>query len=47
MVSLEPCTKLTFTRGWAPRLLSISLTSEGAVSIAEKNVAVIAGVVGC
>ena len=37
---------LTFTRGWAPRPLSISFTSAGAVSIAE-NVALIAGVVGC
>ena len=37
---------LTFTRGWAPRPFSISLTSAGAVSIAD-NVAPIAGVVGC
>ena len=38
--------QLTFTRGWAPRPFSISFTSAGAVSIAEK-VSTIAGVVGC
>ena len=37
---------LTFTRGWAPRPLSISFTSASAVSIAE-DVSSIAGVVGC
>ena len=36
---------LTFTRGWAPRPLSISFTSAGAASIPE-NVALIAGVSG-
>ena len=37
---------LTFTRGWAPRPLSISFTSEGFVSIAE-TVSSIACVAGC
>ena len=36
---------LTFTSGWAPRPLSISLTGEGVVSIAE-TVSMIAGVAG-
>ena len=37
---------LTFTRGWAPRPISISFTSAGPVSITE-NIVPIAGVVGC